>query len=844
MLSKIIDITKFEPQFLIIDTECLYDYWSFQYRNELMKETIIIECHNDDDFYSFYTNVLCKITRPMYFYSIDYDSVMINILCKLVEKGESDINMQMRNINNLIMQGLDYFRLNNFFWVECYFKNEPRNFDLAIENCKRHYSNNPPTLEFLDNFSNLLGKSQLFKSMMFNSIPKIMYYYTIREDRRLIPSISLKSLQLVEEGYNIKINFSKYQNIKKIKDDNLYEKWIEYSKNDVDFLYRFFEKNILPKIKEKWLAVKAVNSLKKIELKNRVIYSENNTDLIVSILSIEIPNNNFNINYTKYIKTNNENFNRLVKFTEDNQYVKKDKDLKIMYSECYNRNYINDDYNVNEDIQINSFDEIIINGMKYKIGYGGIHAAKENYTGQNLLHLDYESQYPSIILQYKELFKNIIDIDFYEMVYIERNIRIKKRLKENPEDKEAIELKQGYKLILNSAYGLINSNFNLPISCKSLGRFVCLKGQSLLINLSEECDEVINANTDGLIIKDQEINIPDNGYFKIGVEKIDKIIQKDVNNYIKWQYGKMKTKGCYNLKIKQWIAKNEKLAVNIHNALNILNNKEAEILPIYFHPKWFDVEEKAYYLTSSSMGEIITKNTKKPTILGLANEKFYFTIDKNLAELEMYKRYAKITKDRILDFELEKKEVINFFEVTLLKDSDENIKLKRSTRRKFTKLLSPTIGLAGFRGDLKKECMIYNKNDRQEMIKPLVQYNLTQVIESTDCKSLTFYNNDDKFIIIDIDIYDKIDKRAKKEWQQLSPLLDCLKKSDTFECWNKATIGYNKKFIFMVDGHINVKQSNYFEIVQKAVIWSVDGFYESNFKSPRVLGEEIKKYLV
>ena len=145
MLNELINLEVFDPKFLIIDTECLYDYWSFQYRNESMPESSIIECYNDQDFYDFYSNVLCKITRPMYFYSIDYDSVMINSLCKLIENNESNLNMKLRELNNLIMQGLDYFRLNSFFWVECYFKDDLKNFDLAIEKCKRHYSNDSPT---------------------------------------------------------------------------------------------------------------------------------------------------------------------------------------------------------------------------------------------------------------------------------------------------------------------------------------------------------------------------------------------------------------------------------------------------------------------------------------------------------------------------------------------------------------------------------------------------------------------------------------------------------------------------------------------------------------------------
>lgn len=816
-----------EFKYLIIDTECLSDYFSFQYRNEKMSETVVLECENDSQINELY-EVLKKVSRTCFHYSIDYDTAMINFLCKLVEKEYTNINYHLRFLNDLIMKGFNYFQINTFFWCDCFYKDFT--FEESIEKTKLKF---PQAIYFLDNYPDLLGQSKVFKNIKFSSIPKMMFYYTTKSDRTLIPSISLKNLQLVKEGTNIKIDFG---NVKSIKDVSR-ETFIEYSKNDVDFLYRFFQDNIIPKINEKWQAIEAAKSIKEIEIDENCIYSENNTELIVSLLSIENPEKNIEIDYCDYIKTDNKKFNDFVKFVNDNQGLS-DKEIKTMYSD----NYIDDDYNQNEELIINSVDEIMLGDCPCKIGFGGIHGAIPNIITENIQQLDYRSQYPSIRLQFKELFSKIMDIELDEGIYnlkcfdLKNQIKdLKLRIKDLEDMNDAVEgiydeitrlnnLMKGTKLILNYTYGLINSNFKLPISNKTLGRFICLYGQSLIINLASKLPydaKIINVNTDGILIQtDQEINIEDDGYFVLTVEKFKKIIQKDVNNYI-MDY---KKKGCFNIKIKQLINTNEKLSQNLLNAIN----DEVKILPIYFNKKWFDESDKAYYLTTKEKGKQIIKNTVKPQILGMNGETFYFTTDLENADLEIYKRYAEMTKQRMLTFELEKKECINYFEHVLIKDTDENIKEKRKVRRQLMKVLgTKKIGLAGFKGDLKISC--YD----EKPIKPLIQYNMTQIMESTDCQSLTLFD----LIIVDIDIYDKNTGRPKEGWKEIKPLLEKLKQAETFECWNEKTKNFNRKFVFK--GSLETIQSKYFEIIKKGIIWSRNKFYDCNFKSPKKLPENL-----
>lgn len=823
-------------KYLIIDTECLQDYFSFQYRNEAMTETTVIECENDSQIHNFYNEVLKNVTRTMFHYSIDYDSTMINFLCKLIEKEYTNINYHMRFLNDLIMKGFNYFQINKYFWCDCFFKY--MTFEESIEKTKLKY---PQASYFLDNYSNLLGKSPIFKKLKFSSIPKMMFYYTIKPDRTMIPSISLKNLQLIKEGYNVKVDLGQITSIKDVSR----ETFIEYSKNDVDFLYRFFEENILPKIDEKYQAIQAVKSISNKEIDENVIYAENNTALIVEVLSIENPIKDLELNYREYINTDNKRFNDFVNYINDNQDEKLDKTLKTNFSESY----IDDDYNRDEELVINSFDEIQLNGTTCKIGLGGIHGAIPNCIEENLTHLDYRSQYPSIILQHKELFSKLIDIDLYEAIYNLKCYELKQKLSSaknrydeivikdgNVKELELIDeeynklngLMRGVKLILNSSYGLINSNFNLPISNKKLGRFICLYGQSLIINLVSKLPmdtKLININTDGIIIQlDQEINIPDDGYFVLGIDKYKKLIQKDVNNYI-LDY---KTKGCFKVGIKNQI-NTSGVKQNLINAVNLLQNKEVKSLPIYFNKKYYTDTDKRYYLTTKDKGEVKIKNTVKPEIVGLSGEEFYFTTDFSKADINVYKKYAEITKQRIFDFELEKKQVINYFEHIIVKDLDENIKEKRKVRRQLMKVLgTKKIGLAGFKGNLKISC--YD----EKPIKPLIQYNMTQIMESTDCQSLTLFD----LIIVDIDIYDKNTGKAKSGWQEIIPLLEKLKESNTFECWNSKTKNFNRKYVF-IGSLETIPKSKYFEIIKKGVIWSRNKFYDCNFKEPKKLPENM-----
>ena len=95
-----LQLTDLKLKYLILDCEVLEDYFSLQIKNENSKVSVIeIEC--DEGFYKLY-ELFKTFTRSGYFYSIDYDPVIINCICKICENSVSDINWNLRKISIVI----------------------------------------------------------------------------------------------------------------------------------------------------------------------------------------------------------------------------------------------------------------------------------------------------------------------------------------------------------------------------------------------------------------------------------------------------------------------------------------------------------------------------------------------------------------------------------------------------------------------------------------------------------------------------------------------------------------------------------------------------------------------
>ena len=195
--------------------------------------------------------------------------------------------------------------------------------------------------------------------------------------------------------------------------------------------------------------------------------------------------------------------------------------------------------------------EIEIAGVPHVYGTGGIHGAIPNYFGEGeFLHVDVDSYYPSLMLRYPEYCMSRTGASVQKFQEIKDNRIVFKKQK----DPRANALK----IVLNSTYGAMKDVFN-PLYDPRSANNVCIFGQILLTDLIERLEghcELIQSNTDGLIVKlhgneDEVRAICAEWEERTGMglgydDRITKICQKDVNNYIAvFENGKVEAKGAY-----------------------------------------------------------------------------------------------------------------------------------------------------------------------------------------------------------------------------------------------------------------------------------------------------------
>ena len=194
--------------------------------------------------------------------------------------------------------------------------------------------------------------------------------------------------------------------------------------------------------------------------------------------------------------------------------------------------------------------EIDLAGVPHVYGTGGIHGAIPNYFGEGeFLHVDVNSYYPSLMLRYPEYCMSRTGASVEKFREIKDNRIVFKKMK----DPRANALK----IVLNSTYGAMKDTFN-PLYDPRSANNVCVFGQLLLTDLIERlenCCDLIQSNTDGLIVKlrgnEDEVRAicaewEERTGMGLGYDKITKVVQKDVNNYLAvFENGKIEAKGAY-----------------------------------------------------------------------------------------------------------------------------------------------------------------------------------------------------------------------------------------------------------------------------------------------------------
>lgn len=197
-------------------------------------------------------------------------------------------------------------------------------------------------------------------------------------------------------------------------------------------------------------------------------------------------------------------------------------------------------------------------GVPHIFAWGGIHGAISNYSGSGFYIMsDVASLYPSIMLEYNFLSRNVPDADKYRQI---RDKRLEMKKAKNP-------MQLPYKIVLNSTYGAMKDKYN-GLFDPLMANNVCVTGQLLLLDLIDKLDshfgdkcELIQSNTDGILVK-----LPSKEYYEEYVKVCSEwekrtrldlehdiyvtVHQKDVNNYvIVDEKGKYKSKGAYVKKL-------------------------------------------------------------------------------------------------------------------------------------------------------------------------------------------------------------------------------------------------------------------------------------------------------
>lgn len=198
--------------------------------------------------------------------------------------------------------------------------------------------------------------------------------------------------------------------------------------------------------------------------------------------------------------------------------------------------------------------EIEVAGVPHIFAWGGIHGALTQYYGEGYyVNMDVRSYYPSLMIRYGWLSRNVSDPKKFEEIY---NRRV--------EYKAAKDSRQEpLKNVLNGTYGASKDKFNNLYDPRQANN-VCVGGQLLLLDLIEKLEpycQIIQSNTDGILIKLRKLEdydlIDDIAYewecrtgMNLEFEMYKKIYQKDVNNYLIVDMdGKVKSKGAYVKKL-------------------------------------------------------------------------------------------------------------------------------------------------------------------------------------------------------------------------------------------------------------------------------------------------------
>ena len=188
-------------------------------------------------------------------------------------------------------------------------------------------------------------------------------------------------------------------------------------------------------------------------------------------------------------------------------------------------------------------------GVEHTFGFGGLHSARKNYMYEGkMLNVDVGSYYPSMIINFGFMSRASEHPDLYKNLYDTRM-----EYKAKKDNKQGI-----YKILLNATFGALKYEFN-DLFDPVMSNNICVNGQLILTDLIMSLrpyTELVQSNTDGILVKYKDKDLEKikeickewelNYGLTLDYEYVEKIVQRDVNNYIwKTADGKIKGKGLF-----------------------------------------------------------------------------------------------------------------------------------------------------------------------------------------------------------------------------------------------------------------------------------------------------------
>ena len=215
------------------------------------------------------------------------------------------------------------------------------------------------------------------------------------------------------------------------------------------------------------------------------------------------------------------------------------------------------DASIPDDDLFKSKLNITVGGCPVTLGFGGIHGAipfhqEEEINGRLIRNYDVASYYPHLMVYYGYTSRNIPNPQIYADM-------LEKRMKAKKSGDKATA--NALKLVANTTYGAGLNKYN-DLCDPLMGRSVCITGQLFLLELSQhliaECStlRIVQLNTDGIMVSFDESEYDkvlaitkeweQRTRFELEEDRIKRIVQKDVNNYVEIPYeGEPKIKGGY-----------------------------------------------------------------------------------------------------------------------------------------------------------------------------------------------------------------------------------------------------------------------------------------------------------